>query len=457
MEEITILAVDDTQSSLFLLELQLKEWGYKTLLAGSGQEALEILEINPVDLIISDQVMPEMDGIELLHVVKKQYEEIPFIMLTAHGSIDKAVMSIKRGADDYFQKPYNVDELKIAIEHSLSYSRISKENKELKDYLNSLHGFQNIVTESPQMLNAIELAAKVVKSPDTTVAIYGESGSGKEVLARAIHSASDKMESRFIGVNCAGIPSNLLESELFGHVRGAFTGADRDRKGKFDLAQDGTLLLDEIGDMPLDLQAKLLRVLQERTYERVGSNQQIKVNVRIITTTHRDIAKLVKAGKFREDLFHRINSFPITLPPLRTRKGDVPLLVNYFIERFRMELGKNIPGISQAAMDVLVDYHWPGNVRELKNCLERAAILIDKELIKPCHVSVVGDSQDAGDVTLDDSKIRITISLDPEEFSLDSAVGHILKVVLDRCGNNKARAAELLKVSRKVFYRKKQD
>lgn len=453
MESATILAVDDTPSALFLLESQLQEWGYHSIGVDSGEKALQVLKSVSVDLIISDQVMPEMDGIELLHTVKKLFEEIPFIMLTAHGSIDKAVTSIKQGADDYLIKPYNADDLKSAIQRSLNYLRLSRENKELKDYLHSLHGFQNIVFRSPEMLNAIELAAKVVESSHTTVAIYGESGVGKEVLARAIHSASEGMESRFVGVNCAGIPSNLLETELFGHVKGAFTGADRERDGKFDLAQGGTLLLDEIGDMPLELQAKLLRVLQERTYEKIGSNKQKKVNFRIVTTTHRNLETLVKEGDFRQDLFHRINSFPILLPALRNRKEDIPLLVDHFLDRFRRELGKNIPGISQAAMDILLSYDWPGNIRELKNCLERAVILIDGELIKPCHLSLIKDQprnhfESNGDIQID---LRFSHS----DFSLDAAVDQILQTILEKCNNNKAKAAEILKVNRKIFYRRK--
>ena len=452
----TILVVDDTEGILKSLKIYLENWGYTPLLSTSGREALKVLRTNEVDLVLSDQAMTGMSGIELLHEVKAHDKDIPFIILTAYGSIDMAVSSVKQGADDYLQKPYNPEELQAAIRRSLEYSRLSREHKELKNYLGSLYSFQTIITKSPSMLKALKLAEKVAKTPSTTVAIYGESGSGKEVLARAIHSASGRMESRFVAVNCAGIPPNLLESELFGHVKGAFTGADSNRDGKFDRAQKGTLLLDEIGDMPLDLQAKLLRVIQERVYNKIGSNQDIVADLRIITTTHRDLASLVKDGGFRKDLFHRINSYPITLPPLRDRSEDIPALTSYFLEQFRKDLGKQIPGISEAAMKILVDYRWPGNVRELRNCLERAAILIDGELIRPDHLNIGISRADRAIIPdLGDDKIRLEIALDKDDFSLEAAIRQISSEILERCGNNKSQAAEMLKVDRKHFYRRK--
>jgi transcriptional regulator with PAS, ATPase and Fis domain len=306
---------------------------------------------------------------------------------------------------------------------------------------------------SQKTINILKMAGKVAKTMYTGVAIYGESGSGKEVLARAIHHASGKKDGSFVAVNCAAIPAALLESELFGHKKGSFTGADSDRQGKLDLAQQGTMLLDEIGDMPLDLQTKLLRVLQERTYERIGSNQPIKANSRIIATTHRDLQKMVTDGLFRQDLYHRINLFPITLPPLRERKEDVPILVEHFLEIFRQDFGRQLPGISPEAVDVLSGYHWPGNIRELKNCLERAAILANEELIRPKHLNLL-DSKADGIVMNNNENISLTITLGTGEFSLDAAIDRILEIALERCGNNKARAAEFLKVDRKMFYRR---
>ncbi len=450
MEQAVILIVDDTESSRFMLKLQLEEWGYEVLAAADGQGALAILGSEPVDLVLSDQVMPGMDGIELLRSAKKLNADIPFIILTAHGSIHKAVVSIRKGADDYLEKPYAADELGAAIERALKYSRLSREHRELTEYLSTMRGFQTVVTRSPLMGTVLEMAKKVAQTPQTTVAIFGESGTGKEVLARAIHSASGFLENRFVAVNCAAIPANLLESELFGHIKGAFTGADRDREGKFEAARQGTILLDEIGDMPLELQAKLLRVLEERSYCRVGSNRPAKVECRVITTTHRDLEQMVRAGKFREDLYHRICLFPLTIPPLRERSEDIPLFVAYFLDVFRKHLGKQLPGVSQAAMKLMCEYKWPGNVRELRNCLERAAILTDEELIRPDHLNIAGVAVP----TDSPGNIRLDISLPAGEFSLDAAVDRILEIALEKCHGNKSRAAALLKVDRKVFYRR---
>lgn len=362
MSQKTILVVDDKESERLLLEVHLRDWGFIPLLAQDGIEALELLRENHVDLMVSDLSMPRMDGLQLLREgIAAGYGDIPFIMMTANGSIESAVASIKQGAADYILKPINFEDLHTSVKHALSFTRHKKTKDVHGEPLPDFYRFHNITTKSPEMINILKMAEKVAKTMYTGVAIYGESGSGKEVLARAIHHASGKKDGSFVAVNCAAIPAALLESELFGHKKGSFTGADSDRQGKLDLAQQGTMLLDEIGDMPLDLQAKLLRVLQERTYERIGSNQPIKANFRIIATTHRDLQKMVTDGLFRQDLYHRINLFPITLPPLRERREDVPILVEYFLEIFRQDFGRQLPGISPEAMDVLSGYPWPGN------------------------------------------------------------------------------------------------
>ena len=454
-EGVTILAVDDDNKCRLLIELQLKKMGFNILLAGNGVEALEILGNNHIDLIISDQMMPKMDGITFLKEVKLKYGDIPFIMITAYGSVQKAVTSIKEGAYDYIQKPYKDDELFAVIRRALDHYRLSNENRKLKGHLKELYSFQNIVTKSPETIKALKLAEKVAANPNTTVALYGESGTGKEILARAIHYGGARMENRFVAINCAGIPSALLESELFGYVKGAFTGADRDKEGKLDLVQKGTLLLDEIGDMPLDLQTKLLRVLEEHTYERLGSNNHIKSDFRVITATHRNIKEMVKNGKFREDLYHRINIFPITLPPLKERREDMPLLVDYFLEQLRNELGKPLPGLSQKAMDIFLSYNWPGNIRELKNCLERAAILSQNELIRPEHLIIDHSlSKEEKNLPDDNDKIQIRIDLSSKETSLDVIVDNVLQKTLEKCNNNKSLAADKLKVNRQIFYRR---
>lgn len=450
----TVLIVDDEESDRLFLEYHLNNWGFRPLLASNGLEALRVIQENQIKLIISDHVMPEMDGLALLKIVKERYGGIPFIMATAYGSVEKAVISIKEGANDYLQKPINPDELKATINRSINYHKISEENLKLKEHLRSLYSFQNMTTMVPAMEKALRLAEKVAKIPDTTVAIYGESGTGKEVLARAIHFAGEGMENRFVAVNCAGIPSGLLESELFGHVKGAFTGADKDRRGKFELAQGGTILLDEIGDMPWELQTKLLRVLEERSYERVGSNKTILMDCRVIAATHRNLEKLVKERKFREDLYHRANTFPITLPSLREREKDIPILANHFLGKFREHIGKKLPGISESAMNILMKYPWPGNIRELKNCIERAMILANDELISPEHL-IIRNSFLEKEIFDDFVKINFDITLDRDDLSMDKIINRVLQIALERCHHNKSRAAEFLKVDRKIFYRRK--
>jgi DNA-binding NtrC family response regulator len=445
----TVLIVDDETSILSSLTDMVEAWNYKTLTAFSGSDALHMIDSHSVDLILSDQTMPGMDGLALLEEIKKIDNNLPFIMLTGQGSIDKAVMAMKNGAADYLLKPCKRDELQLSIERALKFSQLNTENRELKEFIAEPFGFEKIITRSPQMQHAIKLAAKVAEIPYAAVTIFGESGTGKELFARAIHHHSKCLDSRFVGVNCAAIPAPLLESELFGHVKGAFTGAVADRQGKFDAARQGTILLDEIGDMPQDLQPKLLRVLEERSYESVGSNKLVDFDMRVIATTHQDLGKLVTYGKFRRDLYHRINRFPIFLPPLRERKEDIPLLAAHFLEKFKQELGKPLPGISKAAINELLKHPWPGNVRELKNLIERAAIITDDDLIRPDHLST--DTRKVRRADTDSVHLDIRISSD--EFSLDAATQQIKDIILKRCNGNKSKAAEMLKVNRKRFYR----
>lgn len=453
MTHLNILIVDDDKLSRILILKYLTRWGYNPIEAISGSKALEVITNSHIDLIISDQEMPDMNGLQLLKSIKSAKLAIPFIMLTGHASLEMGIDCIKNGADDYVVKPFNPDDMLARIERTLNYSSLSDENKKLKNHLQDIYSFQNIITKSPAMKEAIKLAEKVTKSPTTTISIYGESGTGKEVLARAIHFAGDNMENNFVAINCAAVPANLLESELFGHVKGAFTGANENRKGKFDLAQGGTILLDEIGDMPLGIQAKLLRVIQERVYERIGSAVQIKVNFRIITATHRDINKMVEEGTFRQDLYHRINPFPITIPPLKDRTEDIPALINYFLEQLRKELGKPLLTLSSAAIQSLIEYKWPGNVRELKNCLERASILAEDELIDNEHLNLNNSSNNPNQTVLNNNNINI--SIDPTKFSLDYVIKQTMDLALKKCNNNKTQAAEFLKVNRKLFYRRK--
>ncbi len=448
IENYTVLIVEDHKVEQKVLEEKLTNRGFRCLLADDGIEALEILKKEEVGIILSDQSMPRLDGLQLLIEVKKQYGEIPFIMLTGMGTIDSAIVSIRQGAVDYIQKPYNFDELLSIISRSLNYYRLNEENIKLKTQLRSRLGLNNMVTNSKAMKDVLEKTKKVAAIPNTTIAIFGENGCGKGLLARAIHAEGKRMEYNFVSVNCAGMPATLLDSELFGHVKGAFTGADQSRQGKFDLAQKGTILLDEIGDMPLDLQAKLLIVLEERTYERLGSNTSIKADVRVIVATNRNLEEMVGNGRFREDLYHRITAFPITIPPLRERKEDIPLLANHFLNYFREEFGRPLPGISKEAMDYLINYSWPGNVRELKNSLERAAILSDNELLQVEHLR--GRAKPGEPVS---GMVDFNFKLPEDKASLDNIFSKVKETILKHCDNNKSKAAKILKKDRNIFYR----
>ena len=457
MNTTTILIADDNQSDLFFLQGHLEEWGYTTLAAHDGVEALQLFSSHAVDLIVSDREMDEMDGIELLKRVKQANPAMPFIMVTAHKDMAKAVSAMKYGADDYLSKDrYTPDELQAKIARLLGYRTFQGHEQQ------ELEAFHNIITKSSNMKNVFSFALKVANNPKTTVLIEGESGTGKGLLARAIHQASLGGGKPFVHVNCASIPPNLLENELFGHARGAFTDANRNKEGKFDAAKGGTLLLDEIGEMRLDLQAKLLRALQERTYEPVGSNQKRQVDCRVICATNQNLRELLAKEKFREDLYYRINVFPITIPPLKERKEDIPLLAHYFLERFQQENQKILTGISEEALKLLSNNDWPGNVRELENCMKRAVILADEGPIRPAHLMNIpqtyllrNDSSGAkSTVRVDGTSIHIDFECPREGFSLDAVIEHTLRISLDMCDNNTSEAAKMLGIGRQMFYRR---
>jgi len=446
-----ILTVDDDETSLRVLSGHLKHFGFDVTSASGGVQALEHIEQHSYDLVISDLRMPGMDGIMLLEEIRRRELAVPFIVVTACGSIESAVAATRKGACDYLEKPFNPEILQLTVQRAIDFHRAVSENRQIMTHLQERFTFQNIITVNPAMKETLEKAARVSASPQTTVAIYGESGTGKELLVRAIHFASKGLPGNFLAVNCAAIPDALLESELFGHVRGAFTGADKDRDGKFQLARGGTIFLDEIGDMPLLLQAKLLRVLEERTYEKVGSSKLINLECRVIVATHHNLTEMVRQGTFREDLFHRINIIPLIIPPLRERLDDIPLLIDHFLALFRHHLGKPLPGISRAAIKQLTSYNWPGNIRELRNTLEYAAIMVSDELIRPEHLRTVS-AEECIPTTAAGSG-DFTVSLPYTELSLEAITGRVLQIALERCAGNKSRAAALLKVDRKRFYR----
>ena len=476
-ETYKILIVDDELPNLKMFSRVLSCDQYTLYTAENGKDALELaIKINP-DLVLLDMMMPVLDGAETCRILKNQEttRQIPIIMLTGYPGKEVKLRCLRAGANDFLAKPVDDIELQLRVSNLLEFKRhaetrelneilqqskatLEAKNLELEAALQDRFSFQNIITSSPAMKKALELAVRVAASPQTSIVIYGESGCGKEVLSRAIHRAGGGIPGGFVAVNCAAIPEELLESELFGHVRGAFTGADREREGKFSQARGGTLLLDEIGDMPLGLQAKLLRVLEGRTFEKVGSNETIPVNCRVIVATNRDLPEMIAAGRFREDLFHRISVYPITIPPLRERRDDIPLLVDFFLDIFRQHQGKPLPGVSQKALAELKAYRWPGNVRELRNCLERATIVCDG-LIQPEHLCIC-TSQVAGNIGAHakadppvSGAIEYHFAFHPDLVSIEAVTRRVLDITLEWCKGNKSQAASLLNVSRNKFYR----
>jgi two-component system response regulator FlrC len=384
-QNVRILIVDDEPQMQLALKTALMRKGFLTEVASNGRQALQMIEAEKFDLVISDQRMPEMSGQELLEAVNAKEEKPPFIMITAHGTIDAAVKAMQLGAADFIQKPFSVEDLLCIVERVLSPENIAF-RKELDCAANKRSN--TIVTNDPKMIRVLEVAEAVAKS-DATVLVQGESGTGKEGMSRFVHAMSSRSKNPFIAVNCAALPENLLESELFGHEKGAFTGAQNAKPGKFELAQGGTILLDEISEMDLALQAKLLRVLQERELDRVGGREPISIDVRVIATTNRNLAGMVKEGKFREDLYYRLNVIPLTLPALRDRKSDIKLLAKHFMKQF---LGNKAPEITTEVLAALEAYPWPGNVRELQNAVQRASILACGSSPRANHFLIGEDS-----------------------------------------------------------------
>ncbi len=374
-----ILIVDDEKNYLVVLDALLGEAGYDVLTAQNGATALSILAEDEVDLMVTDMRMPGMSGLELIGELRARHPDTQVIVMTAYGTVENAVEAMKLGAVDYIMKPFENQELLLTVEKALRMGRLLSQNRLLREEVSRGHGFGQIVGQSKPMLTVFELVEKVAAAK-ATVLITGESGTGKELIARAIHARSPRAEEPFVAVNCMALTETLLESELFGHEKGAFTGAVGRRKGRFEVADKGTLFLDEVGEIAQSLQVKLLRVLQERTFERVGGSQPISVDVRIVTATNRDLAQDVSAGRFREDLYYRLNVVRIDMPPLRQRKEDLPALVAHFVRKYADETGRTAPEVSPEAMRLIYEHNWPGNVRELENALERAAILCGERI-----------------------------------------------------------------------------
>jgi len=375
-----ILIVDDEARMQRLFEINLGS-KYEVLTAGEGAAALETVKSGEVDLLVTDLKMPGMSGMTLLQEVRRLYPGLPIIIMTAYGTVEGAVEAMKEGAADYILKPIKMEEMELLIEKTLSVLRLQDENLSLRKELQSVYGPANIVGNHPAMQKITQLISQVAGTK-ATVLIQGESGTGKEIVARAIHYQSDRASKPFVVINCAAIPGNLLESELFGHEKGAFTGAIKTKRGRLELADQGTLFLDEIGEMPRELQVKILRVLEEQKFQRVGGTEDVEVDNRIIAATNKDLKQAVEAGFFRDDLYYRLNVITISIPPLRERKEDLPLLIDYFLKKHREVFKSRATGVKEEALKLLAEYPWPGNVRELENTLVRAMILSASDLIQ---------------------------------------------------------------------------
>ena len=377
---VKILIIDDEKSILDLLSVVFKKEGYTVETALSAKMALELIDKEEFDLVLTDIKLPQMSGMKILQYVKEKYPAMPVVMITAYGTIKQAIEALKMGAMDYIVKPFNMEELKIIVAQGLENRRIQQENVLLKKDLEEKYGMNNMVGKSKKMLEVYNLIEKIAVT-DSTVLISGESGTGKEIAARAIHFHSRRRERPFVSINCGALPENLLESELFGHVKGSFTGAIANKKGMFETAEKGTLFLDEVGEMSPWTQVKLLRTLQDRKVRRVGGTDEFPIDVRIIGATNQDLKKRIEEGKFREDLFYRLNVISLELPPLRNRKEDIPLLVSHFLSKYCDKMGRDMKRMAPRVMKVFESYSWPGNVRELENSIERIIAIEERETI----------------------------------------------------------------------------
>ena len=443
-----ILVVDDERSMRELLAIVLRREGYEVLLAENGRTAISLLEREPVDLLISDIKMPDMSGVEVLRAAKRIDPDILGIMITAFASTDTAVEAMRLGACDYLSKPFDIDLLKMKVREKIENRQLRQENVLLKRTLGLSHQFSNIIGRSSVMLDVFKMIETVART-NSTILLSGESGTGKGLVAQAIHFHSLRREKPMVSLNCGAMPENLLESELFGHMRGAFTGADANKKGLLEVAEKGTVFLDEIGEMSAVMQVKLLRVLQERRFRRVGGLEELTADIRVIAATNQDLSKAVAEGRFREDLFYRINVIPIALPPLRERREDIPLLAEHFLAKYAGQMDKDITGVSREAMDLLLHHDWPGNIRELENALERAVAIEATPAILPDSLpaTIRGDSP---------RPVAAPAEALPESgFDLEAHVQEIergyIAEALKKTGGVQVKAADLLGMSFRSF------
>lgn len=443
----SILIVEDTDSMRQMLAKTFQAEGYQTEAVTNGNSAIQALSSRKFDLIITDLKLSDLDGVEVLTAAKDLDTQTQVIVMTAYGSIEIAVEAMKQGAYDFITKPFDPERLLVQVRKALENRRLASQNSLLKEVLASNHQFQEIIGTSPKMKEAISLVQKVAHS-DTTVLLLGESGTGKELFARAIHHLSPRQDNPYIAINCAAIPRELLENELFGSEKGAFTGAYTKKLGKFELAEEGTIFLDEIGDMDVSLQAKILRVLQEKQIERLGGAKTINVDVRMIAASNTDLKEACDAKRFRPDLYYRLSVFPIRIPPLRERREDIQALTEHFIKRFCQELNKPLQKLSADALSLLEKYHWPGNVRELENTIERAVILCEGKRITPAHLAVRIP-------TTAEIRLREGAGLkEVGQYAQAEAERSLIVRVLEQTRGNKRKTADILKIDYTTLFDK---
>jgi DNA-binding NtrC family response regulator len=443
MGHATVLVVDDESLIRWSIKERLAHEGLTVLEAGTAAGALAQAS-EDVDLILLDYRLPDSDGLTVLQKVKELYPDTPVILMTAHSTVENAVEAMKLGAFHYINKPFNVDELAVLVHNALETGRLRREVRSIRTSAGREYSLDAIVGTSPPMLEAKALLGRIATSPASTVLLTGETGTGKDLAAKVLHYNSERAHRAFVNITCSAIPETLLESELFGHERGAFTDARQQKRGLFEMADGGTVFLDEIGEITPGLQAKLLRFLEEKTFKRVGGLQDIRVNVRVVAATHRDLTQAVRDGTFREDLFYRLQVMPIHLPPLRERRGDIPLLANYFVDNYNREFKKKVLGIVPEALDVLEQDPWPGNIRELRNAIERAMLLIDREWIQLQDFATLSRS----------ALPAMQFKLPAEGISLEDIERQMVVQALERAAGNQTHAGKLLGINRdQVRYR----
>ncbi len=443
MSTANILIVDDEELVRWSLRERLRRDGYGVSEAGTGAHALEQVAAGGMDLVLLDFRLPDTDGLAVLRRIKELAPEMPVILMTAFSTVENAVEAMRLGAYHYVHKPFNLDEVALVVEKALETGRLRREVRSLRTSQGRDYGFDAVIGASPAMLQAKSLLARVAASPASTVLLTGETGTGKDLAAKAIHYNSDRAARPFVNITCSALPEQLLESELFGHERGAFTDARQQKRGLFETADGGTVFLDEIGEMMPGLQSKLLRFLEERTFKRVGGLADVRVDVRVVAATNRDLEAEVEAGKFREDLFYRLQVMPILLPPLRERTGDIPLLVAYYVERYNREFKKRVRGVTPEAMALLEQCRWPGNIRELRNTIERAMLLMDREWLAPDDFMTLGRHS---------SSVQFRLPLNG--VVLEEVERQLVMQALERSGGNQTHAGQLLGINRdQVRYR----